>query len=59
MFLKYQLDWIKIVNFLLMSKVLASANNFGTPSSLRNTEYLVSDWDFSEQARITGFIFDF
>ena len=33
MFLKYQLDLIKIVDFLLMAKFLASANNFVTPSS--------------------------
>ena len=33
MFLKYQLDWIKVVDFLLMAKFLASANNFGKPST--------------------------
>ena len=32
MFLKYQLDWIKIVDSVLMAKFLAIANNFGTPS---------------------------
>ena len=33
MLLEYQLDWIKIVDFLLIAKFLASANNFGTPTT--------------------------
>ena len=32
MLLEYQLDWIKIVNFLLIAKFWATANNFYSPS---------------------------
>ena len=37
MFLEYQLDWIKIVDLLLIVKFLASANTFCTPSTTRTT----------------------
>ena len=33
MFLEYQLDWIKIVDVLLIAKFLASAIIFASPSS--------------------------
>ena len=32
MLLEYQLDWIKIVDFLSIAKFSASANNFRPPS---------------------------
>ena len=32
MLLEYQLDWIKILDFLLMAKFLASPDNYATPS---------------------------
>ena len=32
MLLEYQLDWIKIMDFLLIAKFLTSANNFRPPS---------------------------
>ena len=33
MLLEYQLDWIKIVDFLLIAKFWASPNNFDSPST--------------------------
>ena len=33
MLLEYQLDWIKIVDFFINSQVLASPDNYTTPSS--------------------------
>ena len=33
-FTKFNKDWTTIVDFLLKAKYLASANNFGTPSSI-------------------------
>ena len=33
MLLEYQLDWIKIVDFLLIAKFWASPNNFESPST--------------------------
>ena len=32
MLLEYQLDWIKIVDFLLIAKFLASPDNYASPS---------------------------
>ena len=32
-FTKFHKDWTRIVDFLLIAKFLASANNFVTPSS--------------------------
>ena len=32
-FTKFQKDWTTIVDFLLIAKFLARANNFGTPST--------------------------
>ena len=32
MFLEYKLDWIKIVDFSLIAKFLASPDNYASPS---------------------------
>ena len=50
-FTKFHKDWTKIVDFLLIAKFLASANNFGTPSSFFDRE------DCTTYSHLTSFFY--
>ena len=41
MLLEYQLDWIKIVDFLSIAKFFASANNFRPPSTFFSLYFII------------------
>ena len=55
MLCEYQLDWIKIVDFLLIAKFLASTNNFGTPSTYLNNQNMKKKFQASEMKRNKNF----
>ena len=58
-FTKFHIDGTRIVDFLLIAKFLASANNFVTPSTIyeSKTTYFNVNYDFEQMFRLLAELF--